>query len=334
MLQNQSPRALLLVLACLGQLLAGTARAETIRWIMDPNQGLQYAAQTRRPVFMYFFSMQAAPCRRMQNETFRDPIVVDTLNEEFVSIPVDATGNDALRRQYGVFRVPTILILDPEGREFTRFVTYYPADPLLDALEVLDASAVANPGENRMTTVQGAIFQESFDTLYGWGNEGSTAGTLVQLSLVRGVRGRAFAVRYQLVTDEWNWVQIFRHLSPEQQFRLPPEYTIIFQLAGEGGNNSIDFKLIDADDTNFGAVIDLPTDFKGKQYVITSDQVGYLWGGTDQRLDQVVSFQIAVRPREEEFRNGSMNPRGTVYFDEMVILPGIRRNFRMDGTSR
>jgi hypothetical protein len=170
------------------------------------------------------------------------------------------------------------------------------------------------------------IFHEGFDNLYGWGNDGSQPDCTVQLSLVQGVKGQAFQVKYGILPGQWSYVQFHKELDRSMYFRLPREYTVVFQLAGKGGANSLDVKFVDADGTNYGASLDIPTDFKGHQYVLTSNDIGFLWGGADEALGEVKVIQFAVTPRKDQQLNARTQPTGAVYFDELLILPGIRND--------
>ncbi|MDK2972867.1 MAG: hypothetical protein PWP23_2622 [Candidatus Sumerlaeota bacterium] len=300
------------------------ARAQQkIPWVPDLPKAVEYARQTQKPLFVYVYTRHAEGCKQFQEQTLTNPAVIQLLANDFVCVPVDAETDRIVTGRFGVYRAPTVLILDPTGREFMRLVTYYPPGRLIGALQQLNVYAPQAPVPPS-TDVPNVIFHESFDSLFGWGNEGSAAGCSVRLALANGVRGNAFRVLYDIEPKGWSWVQVYRELGPREQFILPPEYTIVFQLAGKGAHNEMNIKLLDQDGTNFGAIFVVPVDFQGHQYAITSDKIGYLWGGADKVLGKVYQIHIAVTPDQEYWETHGPEPSGEIYIDELYIIPGLR----------
>jgi hypothetical protein len=167
------------------------------------------------------------------------------------------------------------------------------------------------------------IFHEPFDDLFGWQNEKSSDGSLIRISLVPGIRDRAFKISYELKKDGWSYVQIRKNLKESERIVLPKEYTMIFHAAGSGGKNSLAVKMIDSDGTNFGYIFPIPLDEKSRKYVVTSNQIGYLWGGEDKVLSRFDTLFIAIAPIPEEWEKVTEKSTGVVYIDELVIVPYI-----------
>jgi thioredoxin-related protein len=299
-----------------------TSVSAQVRWASNVDVALPYAQSLNKFVFVYVFTKTAQPCQQFQNNTLRDPMVIDYLNKNFISTTINAETNRAAANRYGVFRVPTTLILDSNGKEFSRLVTYYPPDELLAALKKIDPEDVKTMmKQGTGEKVKGAIFQESFDSLYGWGNDGSKADCTMQFSLVTGVVGRAFKVNYNLIPEGWSYAQFNREFAP---FTLPEDFTIVFQIAGKGGRNHMDLKFIDMDYDSWGAILWIPTDFKPHRYVLTSKDISKLWGEGNGQIDPIKRIQIAITPDRDLMDQYGVEPTGDLYLDELLILPGIR----------
>ena len=302
-----------------------------VNWVSSYQQALQTAQQQHKPIFIYFYSPGINPCVRFDRETLANEEVISFLNHHFISLRVNTEQDRTMASRFGLFRVPTIMIQDYAGNEFLRLITFYPADKLLASLREVTAKtapqAATQPRSGGTFRDARAIFYEPFETLYGWGSEGSSENSMAQISLVPGIKGNAFKVDYELRRDQHNYIQIHRALWADEQMTLPQTYTVIFHLAGTGGRNNLDLKFADDDGTNVGIVFPLPTDFKDHTFVLTSDQIKYLWGGKNTTLDKFSVFLIAVSPIDATNPAVPSGEKGAFFIDEMMILPGIHKGY-------
>jgi len=300
-----------------------------INWNHDFRQALARAGNQGKNIFLYIFTPKARDCKRFESETFVSPEVISLLNNTYIPLRIDATRDTTIGYRYGIFKAPTILILDSTGNEFKRLITFYTPQKLVSSLSQVVAYKPRQGGPSGAGAAPPApqtVFYQPFDNLFGWANESSTEGSMGQISLVQGVKGSAFRIDYELVMGEWSYIQLHRRLSSQERFQLPDEFTMIFHIAGNGGANALNVKLADDDGTNFGGILPIPTDNKPHRIVLTSRDIKYLWGGNDQKLDGVSVFLLAITPGEGN--KNSMDPRekmGTLYIDEIVILPGIQQ---------
>ncbi len=122
----------------------------------DYEQGMQYAAQTGKPVIIDFTGFGCVNCRKMEASVWTDPRVADRLNNEFVLIslyvddkqplaqPYEVEENGKVRRiktigdkwsylqryKFGANAQPFYVMLDAEGKPLTKYLEFQenPAD--------------------------------------------------------------------------------------------------------------------------------------------------------------------------------------------------------------
>ncbi|MCX7765097.1 MAG: thioredoxin family protein, partial [Candidatus Sumerlaeia bacterium] len=300
-----------------------------VNWQTDLQQTLALAKSQQKPALLYFYTPFAEDCKRFEQETLSNPQVVNLLNQNFICLRVNAQQDQKVMMQYGLYRVPTVVVLEPSGREVMRLITYYPPDKLISSLTQfitnmsLQRQETPTPVMPTPVKPAQAIFYDSFETLYGWGCD-RTKG-LAQISLVKGIQGNAIKLEYELPRDEYSYVQVHRILKPAERIKLPEKYTVSFYMSGSGGVNEFALKFEDDDGTNFGTIILTPVDGQWRKYVFTSDDIKYLWGGRDQILNSFAVLWLAVSSRDAIKKEVVGGEKGTILVDELSIVPGIQR---------
>ena len=103
------------------------------------------ATLEQKPLLIDFYAPWCAPCKWMDETTFKDQQVVDALGEKYISIKVNIDDLDgfALKSKFDVKVLPTIIILDDRGRVIERLEETVGSKRLLDVLTMIDA------GQNR-----------------------------------------------------------------------------------------------------------------------------------------------------------------------------------------
>jgi thiol-disulfide isomerase/thioredoxin len=117
---------------------SGAMRPGPTFWREDAAEALRQARQQRTPAVVFFTAQWCVPCRAVEDTSFGDGDVQRRVSERFVAIRADVTDDGpserALRRSFKVKALPTLLVLDADGREVARSGEVLPPSRLLGML--------------------------------------------------------------------------------------------------------------------------------------------------------------------------------------------------------
>jgi thiol:disulfide interchange protein len=129
--------------------LTASAFASTLEgWSTDLEKSLEQAKKDKKAVLVEFTGSDwCPPCIAMRKNVFSKKEFIEKASEKYILVEIDmprgdkdvAAKNKPLVEKYKIDGYPTVVLLDSEGKEFTRFyATQYPK--IEDFLAHLDKS--------------------------------------------------------------------------------------------------------------------------------------------------------------------------------------------------
>jgi thioredoxin-like negative regulator of GroEL len=91
-----------------------------IEWHTDLETALSEARQTNRPVLVDFSADWCPPCIAMKHDVWPNDKVERAVIGSYVPLLIDIDQHGAVADRYGVEAIPTVLMLDGDGRVLRR----------------------------------------------------------------------------------------------------------------------------------------------------------------------------------------------------------------------
>ncbi len=114
--------------------------AGTIKFGTSIDAALKLAAKSKKPVFIDFGAEWCGPCKKMLNETYKDPSIVSRA-KGFISVYVDIDKQPKVKEKYKVDAVPTVVFLNPKGAIITQSLGYIKAVKFAKIMDEAKAKA-------------------------------------------------------------------------------------------------------------------------------------------------------------------------------------------------
>ena len=121
----------------------GSASASEIQWHAY-EAGMARGKFEKKKIFLHFTAVWCYYCRVMEAESFKDPAIVSSLNENFVPIKVDYDTETDTASFYRVQGLPDTIFLAEDGQIIGRGSGYI---PLAQLKLILDAVLSQRPQE-------------------------------------------------------------------------------------------------------------------------------------------------------------------------------------------
>lgn len=107
-----------------------------IQW-QSYDTGIQMIKEQNKKGFLHFYTDWCTYCKVMNNQTFVDSQVIDYLNENFVSMRINADQQKSIARKYSVSRFPNTWFISEDASALTSQPGFIPPEMLLNMLKFL-----------------------------------------------------------------------------------------------------------------------------------------------------------------------------------------------------
>ncbi len=94
-----------------------------IAWQTDFDAAKQAAAAEGKLLLVHFWTPSCGPCRVLENTVFNQPNVAQVVAASYVPVKLNADENANFATSLGITRVPTDVVLTPQGQIVDKFVS-------------------------------------------------------------------------------------------------------------------------------------------------------------------------------------------------------------------
>ena len=124
----------------------GATPSSTLRGAVDFGRvygdAVDAGKKQTKPVMVFFAAKWCRFCKTMEEESFRDPQVVE-LSRQFVCVTVDVDVEPGVCQDFGVNTLPTVLFTSSSGVPMNRMVGENPPSELVQQMEAALRAATA-----------------------------------------------------------------------------------------------------------------------------------------------------------------------------------------------
>ncbi len=96
-------------------LLSQEAQADPINWRNNLDSAMVEANRTGKLVLLHFYTASCGPCKKLERDVFSQPQIAAAMEKDFVPVKLNADDAPAYANQYQITRVPSEVVLTPQG---------------------------------------------------------------------------------------------------------------------------------------------------------------------------------------------------------------------------
>jgi len=103
--------------------------------ISDFEVAKQTAKASGKVLVVDFMADWCPPCKMMDRTTWKDPALLAVIAEKAVPMKVDVDANSELAAKYGIEMLPTIVVLDSDGKVLKQAIGFQDANKMIKLIE-------------------------------------------------------------------------------------------------------------------------------------------------------------------------------------------------------
>lgn len=107
---------------------------KAIQWSKGFDQALKLSADSGKIVMVDFYAEWCGACKQLESTTYKDKSVIAE-SQNLVDLKIDTDKSPELSEKYGIRGLPTIVFMDSEGGEITRYTGYMPPKEFIAAMK-------------------------------------------------------------------------------------------------------------------------------------------------------------------------------------------------------
>ena len=99
------------------------AQQDAVHWHNDLESAKVVAKESGRLVLVHFWTPSCGPCKALERNVFSQPAVAMALETQFVPVKLNADENSATAESFGISRVPTDVVITPNGQVVGKLIS-------------------------------------------------------------------------------------------------------------------------------------------------------------------------------------------------------------------
>lgn len=147
-------------------LTASVSAQEAMHWHNDLESAKTMARTSGRLVLVHFWTPSCGPCMALNQNVFNQPGVASAIETQFVPVKLNADENSATASSFGITRVPTDVIITPDGQVVAKLIS--PPTPAAYVAELTAAAGkyTGRSGQAFAMAAQRAPVQPQINSAY------------------------------------------------------------------------------------------------------------------------------------------------------------------------
>jgi thiol:disulfide interchange protein len=105
-----------------------------IQWITSISEAQKLSKSTGKPIFVDFFATWCPPCKMLESQTYPNAKVVAE-SQKWIMVKVDTDKQVEVAGRYGITNLPTLAVLDSNGKPLIATYGFLQPDDFLDFLK-------------------------------------------------------------------------------------------------------------------------------------------------------------------------------------------------------